>query len=71
MQIKATDKHGQTHTGKGIKGLFVSEDNGNPLAIIKETIVGDLKNYKILTPGDKEFDQLVQALGFNVAVVKI
>ena len=71
MKIQATDKTGKTHIGRDIKSLFVCEDSGTPLAVIKETIVGNLINYKILTPGDKEFTMLVKALGFDVDAVRV
>jgi len=71
MQIKTSDKQGNIYSRDEIKSLFVCEDNGTPLAIIKEAIIGDLRNYKILTPGDKEFDQITRSMGFAVEVVSM
>ena len=71
MRIKTADRHGNINSQPEVKNLFVCEDNGTPLAIIKETVIGDLRNYKILTPGDKEFDQVTRSMGFTVEVVSV
>jgi len=71
MQLTATDKQNNIHHGKNIKSLIVREENGNPLAIIKETIIGDLNNYRILTPVDKEFNNVIRALGFTSEVIAL
>ena len=71
MKIQATDKTGRTHTGAEIKSLIVSEENGTPLAVIKETIFDGLRNYKILTPEDQEFLTLIRTLGYDISVSKI
>jgi len=71
MIIKATDNKGQTHTGKNMKSFLVTEDNGTPLVIVKEIIVGNMRNYKILTPGEKEFNDLARALGYVIDISQI
>ena len=71
MKIHATDKSGQIHTGQGIKNILICEEHGTPLCIVKETIIGDLRNYKILTPEDEDFLALTNALGYSISVSKI
>ena len=71
MKVQATDRHGKTHAGQQIKSVVVCEENGAPLVVIKETVVGDLRNYKILTSEDQEFMVLARSLGFDVSVRKI
>ena len=71
MLIKAIDNKGYTHTGPNMKSFLITEDNGNPLVIVKETKAGSLTNYKILTPGEKEFDDLARALGYVIEVQPI
>jgi len=69
MQIKATDKAGKQHTGKDIKHLLVTDEDEMPIAVIKETRIHDLTNFKILTPADKDFAALIRSLGFAVDII--
>jgi len=71
MKIQATDKTGHVHNGSGIKHFLIFEESGSPLIIVKETIIGDLNNYKILTPGEDEFTVLARNLGYDVRVDNI
>ena len=70
MKLQATSKTGQTYTGNEVKSVLICEEDGTPLIIAKETIIGNLKNYKILTPGDSEFTALTQALGYDIRLVR-
>ena len=71
MKIQATDKTGRVHNGSGIKHFLISEESGSPLVIVKETIIGDLCNYKILMPGEEEFTMLARNLGYDVQVTTV
>jgi hypothetical protein len=71
MKIQATDKTGRVHNGSGVKHFLVSEENGSPIVIVKETIIGDLNNYKVLTPGDEEFTVLARNLGYDVRLTTL
>jgi hypothetical protein len=70
MKVQAVDSQGNTHKGDKIKSLFITEDCGAPLAIIKETIIGNVVNYRIMTPGDDEFTQIASAMGYDIRVTK-
>ena len=71
MKIQATDKTGRVHNGSGIKHFLISEESGPPLVIVKETIIGDLNNYQVLTPVDAEFTILARNLGYDVQTVTL
>ena len=64
-----TNRTGETYTGNQVKSIFICEDDGTPFAIVKETILDNLRNYKILTPADKEFKALTRAMGFDIDLV--
>ena len=69
MKIQATDRHGKVHKGANIRHFLISDDNGTPVVVVKETIINDMKNYRILTPNDKEFAPIARALGYEIAVI--
>jgi hypothetical protein len=71
MKIKATDKAGKEHNGSNIKSLLIYEETGSPLAIIKETIIGNLANYRVLTPTDKEFQDLMALIDKPITVTNL
>jgi len=70
MLIRATDNKGKTHTGRNIKNILICEENGCPIAVLKESIIGEMTNYRMLVPGDPDFHKFTKSLGYDVELIK-